>query len=99
MARLQPSASYSVTIRMENPHTPGMVGRITSAIGEAGGLIGAIDVVGVSKDRTVRDFVVAAADAAEEQTIVNHVKSVAGVQLISVSEARMRSLGSRDLAS
>jgi malate dehydrogenase (oxaloacetate-decarboxylating) len=86
VARLQPSASYSVTIRTENPHTPGMVGCISSAIGEAGGLIAAIDVVGVSKDRTVRDFVVAAADAAQEQTIVNHVKSVAGVRVISVSD-------------
>jgi malate dehydrogenase (oxaloacetate-decarboxylating) len=61
MPRLRPSASFSVTIRTENPHTPGMVGRISSTIGEAGGLIGAIDVVDVNKDRTVRDFVVAAA--------------------------------------
>jgi hypothetical protein len=45
MPRLKPGASYSVTIRTENPHTPGTVGRISSAIGAAGGLIAAVDVV------------------------------------------------------
>ena len=86
MPRLQPSASYSVTIRTENPHTPGMVGRISSAIGDAGGLIGAIDVIDVNKDRTVRDFVVAAADAAEEQSIVDAVRSLPGVRVIDVAD-------------
>jgi malate dehydrogenase (oxaloacetate-decarboxylating) len=86
MPRLQPSASYSVTIRTENPHTPGMVGRISAAIGDAGGLIGAIDVVEVNKDRTVRDFVVAAADAAEEQSVVDAVRAVPGVRVIDVAD-------------
>src|SRR5450631_3725696 len=86
MPRLQPSASYSVTIRTENPHTPGMVGRISAAIGDAGGLIGAIDVVEVNKDRTVRDFVVAAADAAEEQSVVEAVRAVPGVRVIDVAD-------------
>src|SRR2546427_7703867 len=73
LPRLKPSASYSVTIRTENPHTPGMVGRISSAIGDAGGLIGAIDVIDVNKDRTVRDFVVAAADAAQEESTLTTI--------------------------
>jgi len=83
---LKPSASYSVTIRTENPHAPGMVGRISSAIGAAGGLIGAIDVIDVNKDRTVRDFVVAAADASQEQSIVESVKSLPGVRVIDIAD-------------
>ena len=86
MPRLRPSASYSVTIRTENPHTPGMVGRISSTIGEAGGLIGAIDVVDVNKDRTVRDFVVAAADSTQEQSIVERVRALPGVRVIDVAD-------------
>ena len=86
VSRLKPSASYSVNIRTENPHTPGIVGRIASAIGEAGGLIGAIDVIDVNKDRTVRDFVVAAADASHEQSIVECVRALPGVRVIEVAD-------------
>ncbi len=57
---LQPSASYSLTIRTENAHRPGMVAQVASAIGEDGGLIGAIDTVSVGKDTAIRDFTVAA---------------------------------------
>ena len=39
-----PSASYSLTIRVEIKSKPGMLGRVASAIGEAGGDIGAVDV-------------------------------------------------------
>jgi malate dehydrogenase (oxaloacetate-decarboxylating) len=63
-----------------------MVGRISSTIGEAGGLIGAIDVVDVNKDRTVRDFVVAAADSTQEQLIVERVKALPGVRVIDVAD-------------
>ena len=40
-----PSASYSLTLRIELENEPGMLGEVTSAIGEAGGSIGAIDIV------------------------------------------------------
>src|SRR5439155_980152 len=38
-----PSASYSLTVRLEIVNKPGMLGRVTSAIGKAGGDIGDID--------------------------------------------------------
>src|SRR5439155_1048113 len=40
-----PSASYSFTIRLQIANRPGMLGRVASAIGEAGGDIGAVDLV------------------------------------------------------
>ena len=40
-----PSASYSLTLRIELDNEPGMLGEVTSAIGEAGGSVGAIDIV------------------------------------------------------
>lgn len=44
-----PSASYSMTARLEIRNRPGMLGRITSAIGKKGGDIVAIDVVDAGK--------------------------------------------------
>ena len=44
-----PSASYSQTVRLEINNKPGMLGKVTSAIGKAGGDIGAIDLVEVGK--------------------------------------------------
>ena len=35
-----PSASYSQTVRLEITNRPGMLGKVTSAIGKAGGDIG-----------------------------------------------------------
>ena len=39
-----PTASHSLTVRLEITNQPGMLGKVTSAIGKAGGDIGAIDV-------------------------------------------------------
>ena len=51
-----PSASYSILIRVELLTRPGMLGKPTSAIGEGGGDIGAIDIVGFGKGTIVRDM-------------------------------------------
>ncbi len=42
----KPSASYSITMRVEIQNRPGMLGRVASAIGKAGGDIGAVDIAG-----------------------------------------------------
>ena len=59
---LTPSAQYSLTIRVEIEHKPGMLGRVAGAIGSAGGTIGAVDLVDVDDRLTVRDITVAAGD-------------------------------------
>jgi len=51
-----PSASYSLTVRLEITNKPGMLGQVTSAIGKAGGDIGAIDLVQVGKSTITRDL-------------------------------------------
>ena len=53
-----PSAQYSVTIRVEIAHRPGMLGRVAGAIGDAGGVIGAVDLVSVDGHVVVRDITV-----------------------------------------
>src|SRR4051812_42865753 len=53
-----PSAQYSLTIRVEIEHKPGMLGQVASAIGDAGGTIGSIDLVTVDDGHTLRDITV-----------------------------------------
>ena len=49
-------ASYRTLIRVEFLTRPGMFSKASSAIGEEGGDIGAIDIVGLGKGTIVRDM-------------------------------------------
>ena len=60
-----PSAQYSLTLRVEIDHLPGMLGKVASAIGEAGATIGAVDLVSAEGAHTVRDITVETGDAAD----------------------------------
>ena len=83
MAR-QAGVAYSITMRLEYPHRAGILGKITSAIGTAGGLIGAIDMVSAGERITVRDLTVDTRDADHTQEIVEAVRSVPEVQVLRV---------------
>ncbi|MGE3140024.1 MAG: NAD-dependent malic enzyme, partial [Thermoleophilia bacterium] len=66
-----PSAQYSVTIRVEMESAqPGLLGALTTAIGEVGGDIGAIDLVGAGHSEVVREIVVNASDQEHADAIV-----------------------------
>ncbi len=81
-----PSASYSIQIRVEILSKPGMLGRVTSAIGKAGGDIGAIDIAGFKKNTTIRDIIVSVADIPMGQKVVDRVKQVKGVNVLNVTD-------------
>ena len=81
-----PSASYSLTVRLEIDNKPGMLGKITSAIGKGGGDIGAIDVVSVGDKTITRDLSFKARDEAHGQQVVEHMRKVAGVRVVNVSD-------------
>src|SRR6267143_211586 len=81
-----PSASYSLTVRLEITNRPGMLGRVTSAIGKAGGDIGAIDLVQVGKSTITRDLTFKARDDRHGQQVVDRIRAVAGVRVINVSD-------------
>jgi len=83
---LTPSASYSLTIRAAIKNRPGMLGRLTSAIGEAGGDIRAVDLVELVKDLIVRDFTINARDELHGQAIVAAIRRVDGIRIVSVSD-------------
>ncbi|MBI2153075.1 MAG: NAD-dependent malic enzyme [Candidatus Rokubacteria bacterium] len=83
---IAPSASYSLTVRLEIRQRPGMLGRVTSAIGAAGGDIGAVDLVETTRERVVRDITINARDSEHGQEIVSRLRGIAGVRVVNVSD-------------
>ncbi len=81
-----PSVSYSITVRLEIHNVPGMLGRVTTVIGKAGGDIGAVDLVGFTKDKIVRDITVKAKDEEHSHEIITALKKLKGVDVVSVSD-------------
>src|SRR5690348_11321034 len=81
-----PTASYSLTLRVRLSSRAGSLGELTTAIGRAGGDIGAIDIVTVGNNYIIRDITVSSASAAHAEQIVQVVKDVDGVELIQVSD-------------
>jgi malate dehydrogenase (oxaloacetate-decarboxylating) len=63
-----------------------MLGRVAMAIGDAGGDIGAVDLVESTRDRIVRDITINARDSAHGQQIVNRLRHVAGVRVVNLSD-------------
>jgi len=86
MSSVSPSASYSLTVRLEIVNKPGMLGRVASAIGEAGGDIGAVDLVESLRDRIQRDITIKARDSDHGHQIVSRLRALAGVKIVNVSD-------------
>jgi malate dehydrogenase (oxaloacetate-decarboxylating) len=81
-----PSAQYSLTLRVEIDHHPGMLGKVASAIGHAGGTIGAIDLVQVEGLHTVRDITVETPDAADWPRLTEAVNGVLGAHVVDATD-------------
>jgi malate dehydrogenase (oxaloacetate-decarboxylating) len=86
MSSVAPSASYSLTVRLAIRNRPGMLGRVAMAIGEAAGDIGAVDLVGSTRDQVQRDITIDARDSDHGQQIVARLRRVAGVRVVNVSD-------------
>ena len=83
---VHPSASFSAAIRVRIENQPGAFARLAAAIGEAGGLLGAIDLVRVEGTTKIRDVNVLADDERHLDAIVDAVHSVDGVEVVHVSD-------------
>ena len=83
---MHPSASFSATIRVRIENHPGAFARLAAAVGEAEGLLGAIDLVRVERDTKIRDVTVLAADDHHLSSIIDRVRAVEGVEVVNVSD-------------
>jgi malate dehydrogenase (oxaloacetate-decarboxylating) len=85
-ARLQPSASYSFTMRLHMPQQGGAFARVAQAIADAEAMLGAIDLVRVESREVVRDVTVACGDSGHAEAVVRVVRDLEGVRVDSVSD-------------
>ncbi len=81
-----PSAQYSLTLRVEIDHRPGMLGKVASAIGDAGGTIGAVDLVQVEGRHTIRDITVETSDSSDWPRLTEAVNAVAGARVLDTTD-------------
>jgi malate dehydrogenase (oxaloacetate-decarboxylating) len=83
---VHPSASFSATLRVHLENRPGSFARLAAAIGDAGGLLGAIDLVRVERGKKVRDVTVLAGDEEHIGRIVEAASALEGIQVEHVSD-------------
>jgi len=81
-----PSASYSMTLRVELPNRGGTLGAILTAVGEAGGMVGAVDIVRMHGERSVRDITVNARDSEHGRAIVEAVEALPATHVANISD-------------
>src|SRR4051812_6900022 len=81
-----PSAQYSLTIRVEIEHKPGMLGRVASAIGDAGGTIGSVDLVMVDDHHTLRDITVDARDPGHWDEIIAAIDVLPAARVVDTTD-------------
>src|SRR5256714_11215427 len=85
-AMTSPSAQFSLTLRVEIDRVLGQLGRVTSAIGDAGGQIGAVDIVEQLEHKTIRELIVDAADIEHGNAIVAAVNEVPGATVLEIAD-------------
>jgi len=80
------SPGYSMAVRMKYPDIPGLLGRITSVIGNEDGLIGAVDVVDTKGDRITRDVTFSASDIPHGERVIAALRSIPDVEIVNTSD-------------
>jgi malate dehydrogenase (oxaloacetate-decarboxylating) len=80
------SASFSFTLRVRLENRPGTFADLARAIGDAGGLLDAIDLVRAEGDSKVRDVSVLATNADHVDAIVRACSAIDGVEVEYVSD-------------
>src|SRR4051794_29571749 len=80
------SAQYSIVLRVEIDHRPGMLGLVATAIGEAGGNIGPEHLVAIEGAHTLRDITIEAAGEVHAAEIGEGVDEVEGAKLIEITD-------------
>ncbi|CAN5144331.1 malate oxidoreductase [soil metagenome] len=75
-----------MTLRVEFPNRGGTLGAILTAVGEAGGMVGAVDIVRMQAERSVRDITVNARDSEHGRKIVEVVEALPETHVVNISD-------------
>ena len=85
-----PSPGNSIAVRLRYTNDIGKLAAITAAIAEVGGSIGSIEVVQSDRTHIVREITVNTTGDAHVEKIVSAVKSLSGIELISVHDCTFK---------
>ncbi len=80
------SASYSITVRLYAIPDSSVVGRLATAVSEAGGLVTAVDVSESRHDRITIDVTCSAVNGEHSEQIVTALRALPGVEVHRVSD-------------
>ncbi len=86
MAASLPSAGFSITIRVALPADSSAIGRLTTAVGSAGAIVTALDVVDSDHLRVLVDITCDTSDAAHADQIVTGLRAEDGFDVRKVSD-------------
>src|SRR3954447_3098071 len=86
MSSRLPSAGFSITIRCGVTADTSAIGRLTTAVGEAGGVVTALDVVDSDPTTLIVDVTCDTADAAHAALVTKTLEELAGVDVRKVSD-------------
>ena len=81
-----PAPSNSIILRLRIENHPGLFGRAVTAIGDAGGNIGAIDIVKYEEGFVIRDVTVDTTGADQAGAISEALSSVDGISIVHSSD-------------
>jgi malate dehydrogenase (oxaloacetate-decarboxylating) len=81
-----PSAQFRLTIRVNIDDAHGTLGHLTGAIVDAGGEVGAVDLVEVDGNHSLRDIVVDASGKDHWERIIAAIEAVEGVDVIDTTD-------------
>ncbi|MBC8123870.1 MAG: NAD-dependent malic enzyme [Gemmatimonadaceae bacterium] len=81
---LTPNPSFSLTVRLVIPNLPGMLAKATVAIGEAGGILGAIDLIEQTRNQVIRDLTVDAASEEHAECITEQLRLIPELKVLQV---------------
>jgi malate dehydrogenase (oxaloacetate-decarboxylating) len=84
--RRLPSAGFSITVRVSVTADASAIGRLTTAVGEAGGVVTALDVVDSDHTRIIADLTCDTADSAHADQVVGSLEAMDGVEVRKVSD-------------
>ncbi len=83
---ITPSAQYRLTIRVKIDEGQGMLGEVTGAIGEQGGMVIAVDLVEAGAGHSVRDIVIDAQNREHWNRILAAIGELQGVEVIDTTD-------------
>ncbi|MEE8602622.1 NAD-dependent malic enzyme [Euzebya tangerina] len=81
-----PRASYAIILRVKLSHDPTAIGRATTAVGEAGGSVTAVDIVESTSEGMTVDLTADAGNAEHGRHIREAVNAVPGAQVHKLSD-------------